>query len=132
MALGLFGSDISRSPDECPGLRRPRSASEPGNTEVEQLDVADRPTDEKQVAGLEIAMDDSLRVCCGDARPGLDALGLGELGAPQSPREIFSLEPLHYQERLTRSGNAVCDITDDARMRKRCEGSRFLVEAERR
>src|SRR5262245_38787044 len=90
------------------------------DAEVEQLDAIDLPVDKKQVARLEVAMDDSecmrCAECFGHAQHKLDAFLHREPAAAKAGLEVFAVQPFHGEVELSGRCAAVRDIADDARM----------------
>ena len=88
-----------------------------GDAKVENREIFDPPTAQKQVRGLEIAVDHR-RVRKAQGLGGLgqqrQRLRHGQAAALQSRMQIFAIEPLHHQEGLAVAAEAMVDVSDDA------------------
>ncbi|GEM_PF-6193897 len=134
-AEGLFGTHVGRSSDHDSGDRgsRIRTALEPGQAEVDHDAV--KIGGEKDVAGLEVSMEDAVRVRVGDAfrrfldRP--DRLGTGHPPAGEGLFQGRSVDPLHD---AIGPADLLAHVEQphDARMMEPCRGLRLSTEEHQR
>jgi hypothetical protein len=119
-ALGLLGAHVKRRAHERPraGLTALRKAGGFRDTEIEDLhDFPIIVAHQKQVIGLEIAMDDARRVGACQAPRGLsddeERLLRGEAAHAQQPlREVLSLQELHREVGNALPHSVVHDLHD--------------------
>ena len=133
LAADLLRRQIPRRPQHRPGLRRPRHARDARDAEVEHLDPRDVAAGEEEVARLDVAVNDVVRVRLGerrgDARPeryaGLDP----QAPAPEEIAEVLTLDPLHDQVGLFERRRPVGDVADDVRVMELREHLRLALQA---
>ena len=131
-AAGLLGRHVTGRADRDAGERQ--LGRGPGrDPEVDELDPVDVAVDEERVSGLQIAVNDAVRVRLGER--------VGELGGDGDRvldrehdlgdlvRERHPVDPLHRQVRSAVLGQPVMDVADDCGVTERGEQRRLALEA---
>jgi hypothetical protein len=125
LAPDLLGSHVRRRPDDASEGRHdvePRPAREP---EIEELRAAELAVHQEHVLGLHVAVDEAGRVddleAAREALREHQRLVSAQGAARESAREVFSLEPLHREERAPVGGAPVSDVAHDAIVGERGE-----------
>ena len=133
-AARLLGRHVAERAEHDAGVRdRARAEAHARDAEVDERGAIEVAVAEEQVARLDVAMDDPLRVRdgerLGDARDHLHALAHREAGAREALAERLADDPLHREVRHAVVGLAVGDVLDDARVAQLLEDARLAVEA---
>src|SRR5262249_43816292 len=116
----LLRCHVAHGADDHPRERHGRQIHEPSEPEIEEFYLVQSASWQKEVTGLEIAVNDVSPMQRAErfrhAGSQGDALGDGERSTGESSRKIFALEPLHDQVALTLQRGAVVDVLDNARV----------------
>ena len=134
VAARLLGRDEARRADEHSRERqRARGDALARDPEVDHLNVGDLPRGQKEIARLEIAMNETARVQAPE-RVGHAACNRDRIVDGQRPRgeallKVHPFEPRHDEVRRTVCGDAMAHVADDVRVRDRREDLDLLREA---
>ena len=118
IAERLFRRDVARRPEQHARPRDVGPHGAPRDPEIDQLGIRGIALLEEEVARLEIAVDDPVRVHRAerlrDALPEQERLGERERRALQARLEALSFEPLHHEVALAAVDLTVGDEAHDA------------------
>jgi hypothetical protein len=136
-AARLLGGHVTRCAEQ--HVRRGQSAERalrvPRDAEIEDLDSVGIFTDEENIRGLDVAMNDAARMRrtqgLGDEPYEREAVGHREPASSEAIRQILAFEPFHGEPGFVRGKDAMRDVADDVRMVERREHPSLVEETAR-
>lgn len=133
-AARLFRSHILRRTHHHSGVSHGvRRSDATRDAKVQELGTADIAADQKEVGGLEIAMNDAALVRPGeggeDLRQEGQAVGQRQRAAQEPQPKVFPVQPLHGEEMLALGCLTMSNMSDDARVVQLRQDLGFASEA---